>query len=540
MLSFAFFTLTVSYLVSLFGFDPNVLRIIAVVILIVLGCMMIFPPLARLLETVVSKLSGRVGQTGNLKPGFWGGFITGLSLGIVWTPCAGPILAAIATLAATNRVNSGIILVTLVYVIGIGIPLFLFSYGGQKLVARTRLVSRFTGRIQQVFGVILLLTAIAIGTNYDKVLQAKLLDAFPSYSDFILKLENKPQVKQELDKLLGKNPKAADTSQLSGLFNAQTKASEFVGITTWLNLPENKQQLSIEELKGKVVLVDFWTYTCINCIRTLPYVTKWYDTYKDKGFVVIGVHTPEFAFEKETRNVETAIAQFGIKYPVAQDNNYQTWEAFANQYWPAKYLIDAKGVIRKTHFGEGKYKEMEMAIQQLLKEQGAMISTTSPNTSEEQTPRGLLTPETYLGTSRLARFANEENISGDKQYFYRPPYLPLHSLALSGDWTMQPEYAIPEKNATLEISFYAGKVFLVMTPTGNDPGATGTDEVTVLLDDHLLGSEIAGKDVKNSRVQFDTPRLYELVDFHGKKGSFTLKLTFLQAGTKLFAFTFGE
>ncbi|MBP9719209.1 MAG: redoxin domain-containing protein, partial [Candidatus Levybacteria bacterium] len=295
MISFALFTLTISYIVRIIPFDPNALRLFAVVVIGFLGITLVVPKLSQLLEGYVSRLSGMFGGANDpSRTGFWGGLITGLALGLVWTPCAGPILATIATLAATTAVNAQVVLVTVVYVIGVGIPLFLFATLGRVLFTKSRVVSQYTGRIQQVFGVIMILTALAIYTNYDKTLQAKLLDAFPSYSNFVVGLESNDAVKNELDKLKGQKGEGAKNDAVFELFpstdeekifNTNAKAPEFTGITKWLN-PEKTHTL--ESLKGKVVLVDFWTYTCINCIRTLPFVTSWYDKYKDDGLVVIG------------------------------------------------------------------------------------------------------------------------------------------------------------------------------------------------------------------------------------------------------------
>jgi len=266
--SFAFFTLTVSYLVSRLNFNPDFLRLFAVIIIGFLGLTLIVPILTRVLESYVSRLSGKFGGVGNNadKSGFKGGLTVGVALGIVWTPCAGPILATIATLAATQAVNFQIVLVTVVYVIGVGIPLFGFATLGSHIFSRSRFLNKYTVRIQQVFGVIMILTALAIYTNYDKVLQAKLLDAFPSYTNFINHIENTGGVEEQLDNIRngddsGKNKKS-DLKELG-------TAAEFEGIEKWLN---TDAPLSISELKGKVVLIDFWTYTCINCIRTLPYV----------------------------------------------------------------------------------------------------------------------------------------------------------------------------------------------------------------------------------------------------------------------------
>ncbi len=322
IVSFSIFTLSVSYLVMLFHFDPNILRIIAAVTIAFLGLTMIIPSLLIRYELLITKLSSFIGGRPIANHhGFFGGFITGLSLGIIWSPCAGPILATIATLAATQSVNLEAVFVTIAFSIGVGVPLFFFSLVGVWLFKKSQFVSKYTEHLQKLFGVVMILTALAIYTNYDIVIQTKLLNAFPSFSALQNKLENNKSVQQQLDILKGKK-----TSTPMPNLGA---APEFVGITNWLN---TTKPLTMSELRGKVVLVDFWTYTCINCIRTLPYVTSWYDKYKDKGFVVIGVHTPEFAFEKEAVNVENAIRMYGIHYPVAQDNNYATWNAYNNQY----------------------------------------------------------------------------------------------------------------------------------------------------------------------------------------------------------------
>lgn len=528
MVSFAVFTLSISYLVNLFGFDPNSLRLFAVIILVILGLMMIIPAFGRLIEAWVSRLSGSFGANTTQRSGFWGGLLTGGTLGIIWTPCAGPILAAIATIAATSQVTSGTVLVTIAYVLGVGIPLFFFSYGGQKLIADTRALSPYTERIQQVFGILLLLTAILIYTNYDRVLQAKLLDLFPQYSSALTAFESNPAVKQELDKLKNSNGGFLSPQNGGSTLPVLGDAPEFTGITSWLN----SKPLTMQDLRGKVVLIDFWTYTCINCIRTLPYITTWYDKYKDDGLVVVGVHTPEFEIEKSTKNVADAIKMYGISYPVAQDNNFMTWSAYNNQYWPAKYLIDTNGKVRYTHFGEGEYDVTEKAIQALLKEKG--INKEKPLVSlDDQTPKGNMTPETYLGTGRIAFFGSNEPIKGGAQSFTYQSPLPENFFAYGGTWDVGKEHATAIKKATLELQFVGSKVFLVMTPK------TKNDTVKVFLDGKPISADQAGKDVKNGIVSVTMPRLYELVNLHDRGGAHVLKLEFVTPGTQVFAFTFG-
>src|SRR5258708_24526365 len=354
MTSFSLFTLFVSYLERFLHINPNVFRLFAVVFITLLGVSLLFPSLGakfeawinRVLQPLQSRFQGQEEGTG-----FGAGYVAGFSIGLVWAPCAGPILATIATLAATQSVNLQVFFVTLSYALGLGIPLFLVSLGGSVIFARMRKVTKYTGLVQQAFGVIMIGVAILIYTNYDKTIQLKILEAFPSYGNLVNGVENNSIVNQQLDNLRGRKPRA-ENSLAEGKLGDLGPAPEFTGIAGWLN---SRQPLTLEELRGKVVLVDFWTYSCINCLRTLPNAKAWYQKYGPDHFVLVGVHTPEFAFEKETANVQKALGQFNLTYPVALDNDYKTWNAFHNEYWPAEYLIDAKGHIRLEHFGEGHY-----------------------------------------------------------------------------------------------------------------------------------------------------------------------------------------
>lgn len=527
MVSFTIFTLTISTLVKLFHFDPNTLRLVAVIVIGFLGVSLLIPQFGTLLETIISKLTSFFGQKQGKGNGFWTGFVTGLSLGIVWSPCAGPILAAIATLAATGRVTTDVVLITIAYVLGVGVPLFFFAYGGQQLITKTRFLSSQTGTVQKVFGIIMLLTALAIYTNYDTYIQAQLLQAFPQFNATIDTFEQNNAIKKQLDVLKGTQTFTTN----SNLFNVtqEIQAPDFTGGTHWLN---TKKPLSLADLKGKVVLVDFWTYTCINCLRTLPHVTQWYDTYKNNGFVVIGVHTPEFAFEHESTNVANAIKQYNIHYPVVQDNNYAIWNAYANQYWPAEYLIDANGVIRRVAFGEGEYDKTEQAIQALLQEAGHKVSNRL-STMPDTTPHGFLSPETYMGSARMQYYFPSGNTGNGTQTFTLSNPA-LNSFSLGGTWTIQDEEAITGTDAVLTYNFTANKVFLVLRPSITKP-----TQVRILLDGKVVDTTNAGQDVQKGIVTVDTDRLYNLIDLHGKQGAHFLRLEFLTPGTQIFAFTFG-
>lgn len=501
-LSFSIVTLTLSYIVHTIPFDPDVLRSAAALIIGLLGLSLVIPWLSAHLEGWVSRLSGRLGQT----VGKQTGFVMGLALGIVWAPCAGPILATIATLAAMRSVSIDIILITLFYVFGVSVPLFILVAVGQRLFQKTKWLNRYTQPIQQAFGVLMIVTAIAIITNYDKVLQVKLLDVLPGFTNWIVDLESSSVIQDQLDTVRGADSTETAVNVLG------YPAPELVGITNWLN----SEPLTLEQLRGKVVLIDFWTYTCINCIRTLPHVQGWYEQYQDNGLVVIGVHSPEFEFEKDPENVAAAIAQYGLTYPVAQDNDFKTWKNYNNRYWPAKYLIDAQGNIRYTHFGEGEYEQTETAIRQLLVEAGAAITENMLDLPDE-TPQFTQTPETYLGLGRMDRFASPESPTNIDQTFTFPADLALHNFAYSGSWYLQSQYAEAGVGAQLRIHFKAADVFLVITP------AEAGDTITV----------------NGETITLDTDRLYQLYS-NASVVDDELTITFNDPGTQVFAFTFGS
>ena len=400
MMSFTIFTLCSSYIEKIFPINPNALRWVATVIIALLGLSLLIPSMGARFEVLINDLLGPLQSKFKKEgTGFSAGLVTGFSLGLVWAPCAGPILATIATLSATQSVNIKVVAVTLAYVFGLGIPLYIFSSFSAGLFKKLRTVNKYTGIISQAFGLVMILTAILIYTNYAQVLQARVLNLFPGYSRFLGQFENNNHLQKELDNLAGRKAQTIDADS-EKLLSDGGPAPDFTGISHWLNVPS---PLTLQDLRGKVVLVDFWTYSCINCVRTLPHLTTWYERYKNDGLVIVGVHTPEFAFERETQNVQNAIKQFNITYPVAQDNDYQTWKNYQNHYWPAEYLIDANGHIRRTHFGEGGYDHMEEAIRVLLKENGHTVGGEL-SSIKDQTPRYDRTPETYLGTHRMAAF----------------------------------------------------------------------------------------------------------------------------------------
>jgi cytochrome c biogenesis protein CcdA/thiol-disulfide isomerase/thioredoxin len=530
--SFALLTLSLAYILRVIPFNPDTLRIAAVVIIGFFGLMLAVPPLSRRLEGFASRLAGRFSigdpKTGS---GLFSGFVVGCSLGVVWTPCAGPILATIAALASTQKVTASVVLVTIAYVVGVGIPLFLFASLGKMIFARSRVLSRYTGRIQQVFGVVMILAAAIIFLGYDRVLQAKVLDWFPSYNAILTSIENRPAVTERLEALKGKTAAVRRQGPAGDYFNADYPAPALTGITRWLN---TDHPLSLAELRGKVVLIDFWTYTCINCIRTLPHVTHWYDTYKNDGFVVIGVHTPEFQFEKNADNVEAAIRRFHIHYPVALDNDYAVWNAFDNRYWPAEYLIDADGIVRRTHFGEGEYGEMETAIRELLAQSGEMPAAETASIRDE-TPRTELSPETYFGLYRMEYYYPSGTTEAGRRQFTLDGHPPLNRFSFGGEWTISDEKAAPGNSAVLVYHFSADQVFAVLKPEK----AGRQFKMKVFLDGKPVEPSHAGGDVRDGTVTVDADRLYRLTNLRGNPGDHILRLEFPEKGIELYTLTFG-
>ena len=302
--------------------------------------------------------------------GFWSGLVVGGGLGFVYAPCAGPILAAVVSVSATQGASAELVAVALGYAAGSAVVLLLIAYGGRRLIERLRAAGRGP-MVQRTLGAIMVATAVAVAADLDVRFQTALADELPAFATNPTRgLERSGAVEDRLAELRGRSRFAeGGASEPSAGLPVLGKAPDFVGNSHWFNTPANAP-LDLEGLRGKVVLIDFWTYTCINCIRTLPYLRAWDGRYRDRGLTIVGVHTPEFAFERETRNVERAIKQNRLRYPVAQDNDFSTWSAWGNQYWPAKYLIDSRGRVRYAHFGEGEYDKTEAAIRALLAEAG--------------------------------------------------------------------------------------------------------------------------------------------------------------------------
>jgi cytochrome c biogenesis protein CcdA/thiol-disulfide isomerase/thioredoxin len=538
VISFSLFTLLISQIVRLLGLSANTLRIMAVVIIGFLGLSMIIPKLNELVERAFSFLPRLAGDNQHEGNGFTPGFITGLSLGLIWAPCAGPILASVTALAATQSVTFGSALVVIAYAVGSGIPLLGIAYGGRSLIQKVPFLSKNLGKVQRLFGVVMILTAIAIALNFDILVSVWLTQNLPSgIASMMSNFETSDLIQDQINQLSDSDMRT-DYFTNSNLSLAELEmgiilpnlgpAPDFTGIVNWIN----SEPLTLADLRGKVVLIDFWTYSCINCVRTLPYLTDWHAKYQDDGLVIVGVHTPEFAFEEETQNVVNAVNRFQIEYAVAQDNDYATWRAYNNRFWPAKYFIDVQGNVRYVHFGEGEYEESELVIRQLLAEAGMEIDEAL--TREEAVPISSgQTPELYIGYGRQEAFVSPTPLVIDEEATYsEPDRVPLHHFAVSGRWVFRREHAMSlEAGNQLTLHFNAKDVYLVLD--SELPG-----RIRVNLPSPQLENKSPDID-ENGEILIDQASLYHLVSLDGITEG-TVTIDFLDPGLQVFAFTFGS
>ena len=518
------FTLTIvglAQVVDGVGLGTSLTRDLAIVALLLFGLALVIPAVGARLEAPLSRLS-RLGPK-RAGDGFVSGLGVGAALGFVHAPCAGPVLAAVIAVSAAS---GSTVALGVAFAAGTATMLLAIALTGR------RLVGRFAGagggrRLQRGLGVVLVLTAVAMLLSLDVRFQQTLASSLPA---FVINptsaLERSAAVEGRLADVRGA-PKFAPVDSDEETPATQGKplpvlgpAPEFTGVTRWLNA--KPITIAGQVSAGKVTLIDFWTYTCINCLRTVPYLRAWHERYAAKGLTLVGVHAPEFSFEKKTANVEAAIERLRLEYPVAQDNDMATWGAWGNQYWPAKYLIDAKGNVRYAHFGEGDYAETEKAIRSVLAEAGQTGLATG-----EAEPAGVVvasdvaTPETYLGTERATGFAAPLT-AGTTTYRRPDAPLELNAFALSGRWTVGPQSSTAVRDARIDAHVAAKTVYLVLAP----PGRGRAGRVRVLLD---------GKPARTVEVR--SQRLYTLVDLP-KAGEHRLRLE-LSPGTSAYAFTFG-
>ncbi len=498
--SFTAFALLSRQLVSVLHIDLDTIKNGSLVLLAIFGAILLSKTLSDKFAAATQRFAGLGSSlSANAEGGFFGGVLIGLAIGLVWTPCAGPIFATALVEVIRQQNDVQAFLVIIAFALGASMPMLIIALAGRQIIGKLGFFAKHAEAIRKTFGVLILASVAFIYSGLDpQKLFAKTEADLPQ---------------QGAGKLVNSLP-------------APYAAPEFAGIDAWLN----SKPLTMKDLRGKVVLVDFWTYSCINCVRTLPYITGWDRKYRDKGLVIVGVHSPEFEFEKKRSNVEMAIARHGIKYPVALDNKLDTFTAFNNQYWPAHYLIDREGRVVYTHFGEGEYARTENNIRFLLGLDKA--TETMPERSEYDARQ---TPETYLGYLRAANFKGRDSFSADAAADYAlPKGLPVNGWALGGKWRVEGERAIAqEAGASLMINFRAKKVFLVM---GNITGKPISASLT--LNGAPLG-DIAGKDAPGGIVKVKENTLYELVNQKEPTGGI-LEIKTDAPGLEVYAFTFGS
>lgn len=536
VLSFTFAAVALVYVIDALGLPNDIQRTIAIVVLAGFGIALLIPPVSDRIEAAISRLVGAPRMSRG--EGFGSGLLLGGGLGLAYFPCAGPILAGVITVSAAQDFTVGRLAVALAYALGSAVVLYALMVGGRRLSDRLKPIG---GRVQMGIGALMVAVAALMAVDLDTRFQNSIADDLPGFlTSASARIEESDAVASQL-RLLSAHGGAveAGVEQIKSGDELPDlgRAPDFVDTGEWFNT--DGEPLSIERLssEGRVVLIDFWTYTCINCIRTLPYLKAWDEKYRDDGLVIVGVHSPEFPFEREADNVSDSIEQNGLRYPVVQDNQLGTWDAFGNQFWPAKYLIDADGEIRYAHFGEGEYGTTERAIRALLAEagdRGGDLGDLTDARAERAAP-GLGTPETYLGAARAQGFVNGRFPTGITDFGRIGDrivgQLPPNAFAYQGRWRISTEDATALDRARIDGHYRARRVFLVL----GSPGGPG--EIEVLLDGKPLPDRLAGEDVEDGRVEVDEQRLYRLIDT-GRAEEHVLSLEFGR-GVSGYAFTFG-
>jgi cytochrome c biogenesis protein CcdA/thiol-disulfide isomerase/thioredoxin len=567
-ITFTIAIVALAQLVKGVGLASGAARDLAIVALFGFGVAMLFPSVAARIQAPLSRL-GRFGPRSR-GTGFWSGLFVGGALGFVCAPCAGPILAAVTAVSASTGPSARVVVVALAYAAGLSAVMLLYALGGRAVIGRIRKAGRGLV-VERALGAVLILTGVAMVLNLDVRFDETLArdTSLPAILvDPTRSLENSGAVQNRLASLrpasrFAERQREASQRAAAASQRAQEAsnvpmppsspvaipgvrtpplpdlgaAPEFTDTQRWFNTPSGAP-LSLQSLRGHVVLVDFWTYTCINCIRTLPFLKGLYATYHPYGMEIVGVETPEFTFEQEAGNVGQAIQSDGLRYPVVQDNDYGTWNAYQNQYWPAEYLIDARGDVRHTQFGEGDYKQSEAAVRQLLYDAGAR-DLPPPMTAGALVPSaGLATPETYLDDQRSSGFV-QPLLKG--VHFYPgvgsgaagARALAVNEFALHGYWDVRSESSTPvAAGASIEAGVQAAHVYLVMTSSGNAPR-----QVRILLDGRPIPRAVAGADVRRGVVTVVGQRLYSLVSLPQAEAHH-LKLE-VPPGVSAYDFTFG-
>ncbi|AFS15004.1 MULTISPECIES: cytochrome c biogenesis protein CcdA [Mycobacterium avium complex (MAC)] len=511
VLSFSLVTLIGSTLLWLLGLPQDAIRWAALAALVAIGLGLIFPRFEQLLERPFARIPQKqIGGRGN-------GFGVGLALGVLYVPCAGPVLAAIVVAGATASIGTGTVVLTCAFAIGAALPLLIFALAGRQVAQRVAAFRRRQREIRIAAGIVTIGLSVALVFNVPALLQ----QAIPDYTGALQdKLAGDQRVREKLNLGGIVNDQNAQLSHCSNgapeLENCGP-APDLKGIAGWLNTPAGTP-IELKSLRGKVVLIDFWAYSCINCQRAIPHVVGWYNAYHGDDFEVIGVHTPEYAFEKVPGNVAKGAAGLGIKYPIALDNGYSTWTNYRNRYWPAEYLIDADGTVRHIKFGEGDYHVTERLIRQLISLADPPAALPPPVDAADTTPRHQMTPETYFAVGKVVNYGGSGQYDEGSATFDYPPALAADSFALRGPWTLDYQGATADSDqSSIKLNYRATNVYLVV-------GGTGT--VTVTRDGRSTPLPISGPPTSHQIVAGDHPDTGTLEVRPGK-------------GLQVYSFTYG-
>jgi cytochrome c biogenesis protein CcdA/thiol-disulfide isomerase/thioredoxin len=520
-------------------------RVFAMGLLTLFGITLLFPSLSDRVMRPLVALGARLSQSAEQGAAEEGrtvlpSLLLGVATGLLWAPCAGPVLGLILTGAALRGASIQTSLLLLAYAAGAATSLALALLVGGRVFGAMKRSLGVGERVRRGLGVAVLAAVVAIALGLD--------------TGFLTRVSNESTTALEQGLLDRFHPVSSPSSRLSyagsiaGNLGATASASEDLpvgdnmpaldGAVEWLNSPP----LTPQALKGKVVLVDFWTYSCINCLRAIPYVRAWAEKYKDQGLVVIGVHTPEFAFEQDIDNVKRAVADLGINYPVAIDNDYAIWRAFDNQYWPAHYFIDAQGRIRHQHFGEGDYDGSERVIQRLLADAGkrqvgaGLVSVSASGAEAASDMKDVQSQETYVGYDRAERFASPGGSINDARHVYSTSNLRLNDWALSGDWTIGGQNAVlDEKGGGIIYKFHARDLHMVLGPAADGKPV----QFRVTIDGAEPGNSHGADIDATGKGAVTGQRLYQLIRQNGSIADRTFEIQFFSPGIQAFAFTFG-
>ncbi|WP_321799018.1 cytochrome c biogenesis protein DipZ [Caballeronia sp. J97] len=513
-------------------------RWIALATLALFGAALLFPSIAERLTLPLSALADRIvarSQTQGTTRRIASSMLLGAATGLLWAPCAGPILGVILTSAALHGATWHTAAALVAYAVGAASSLAVASSLGKRALDIVKRSLGVGGHLRRATGALVVLTVAAIATGLDTHVLAHIPGAptngIESRLVGVLKTQQAPRdVRPDARMMRVSMPSALPV---------QGRLPSLDGATTWLNAAP----LSADSLRGKVVVVNFWTYSCINCLRTLPYLKTWSQRYGNEGLVVVGVHTPEFGFERDTGNVKHALANLNIGYPVAIDNDYAIWRAFGNRYWPAFYIVDAQGRVRFHHFGEGGYREAESAIRQLLAENGQPTNTHDTQAVQVSgaqaaaDPANIGSDETYVGYRQAQGFASPQRVMPDAVETYTlPARLSLNDWALEGKWNVGGEFAVPAApHARIAYRFHARDLHLVLAPSADGRPV----RFRVTIDGAAPGASHGADIAADGAGVVTSARLYQLVRQAGAVEDRTFEIEFLDPGARAYSFTFG-